>query len=264
MKKKVLILLLIAIIILILIFFSIPRCDKETYEREYTLIWSDEFNDNNLDTSKWSIFEGTTKNIVNSQEYYLKDEVYLQNGSLIIRSQERSFNNNPYTSGMINLKKELSKKYGKFEIRAKLPTGKGIHSAFWLIGRDKWPPEIDIFEMLGKDPETIYMTNHWLTLDLPFKFPGTTSLFRTYKQEKFISKDFSKDFHIYSVEWTPNEIIWYIDNTERHRSNKGVPCVPMYVILNTAVGNDWALNPDESTIFPQYFEIDYVRVYQKR
>src|SRR5438445_576325 len=71
--------------------------------------------------------------------------------------------------------------------------------------------------------------------------------------------DFSADFHIFAVDWQPNEIVWYVDGTERFRSNKGIPAMPMYVIANLAVGGDWPGNPDATTRFPGYMDIDYIR-----
>lgn len=266
MNKRISISVVVILVILVFaaIFIFKKHCPTKTFSQgsEWEIAWNDEFNSDKIDLSKWQILEGTVKNTVNELQYYTSDDVYLQDGYLIIKSQKREYNNKQYTSGRVNGLPKFSQTHGKFEIRAKLPTGKGIHSAFWLIGKDRWPPEIDVFEMLGRKPETIYMTNHWTRFNLPFHIPGLLALTRTYNQGKFEGPDYSQDFHIFTIEWTPAKITWFIDGIERFSSNKGVPCEPMYPILNTQVGDDWAGKTDDS-IFPQYYVIDYIRVYKK-
>ena len=75
--------------------------------------------------------------------------------------------------------------------------------------------------------------------------------------------DYSKDFHVYALEWEPDSIRWYIDGQRIHATTTGIPHTPHYLILNTAVGGGWPGNPDTTTTFPQYHDVDYVRVYRR-
>src|SRR5690242_15236708 len=151
-----------------------------------------------------------------------------------------------YTSGMISSFGHFAQQYGYFEIRAKFPAGKGYWPAFWLLPADKtWPPEIDVLEILGHEPDKVYLTNHWQTAE------KHESVGDSYK-----GPDFSADYHTFAVDWEPNEIVWYVDGVERFRSKQGVPAMPMYIIANLAVGGDWPGNPDATTKFPGNMDID--------
>jgi Glycosyl hydrolases family 16 len=147
--------------------------------------------------------------------------------------------------------------YGIFAISAKLPSGKGIWPAFWLLPANKaWPPEIDIFEMLGSDPTTFYTTVHT-------KGPtGHTSKgVPTHTQI-----DLSKDFHEYTVDWGPEQIRWYFDRklvfTQPTPPDLHIPC---YIVTNLAVGqpNDWGGAPDASTKFPATMQVASIKVWQR-
>lgn len=218
----------------------------------WTLMWNDEFNDANLNKTKWNVWDWASIKS-NELEYYAPDEVWTQDGVLRIRSQKREYKGRQYTSGKLTTQHLFTQTYGRFEMRAKLPTGKGMWPAFWLNPIVGWPPEIDVFEVLGHKPDIVYMTNHFTTI-----LGGAT-----FKQGFYKGEDSSKDFHTYAVEWEPGIIRWYIDGVERFRSTQGVPNKPMYIIINNAVGGNWPGNPDDTTVFPQYYDIDYVRVYKK-
>lgn len=127
--------------------------------------------------------------------------------------------------------------FGWFEIRAKA-----------------WPPEIDVLEILGHEINKVHMNNHWKTATNPHGSKGGF----------FVGPDFSKDFHTFAVEWTPKELIWYVDGVERFRSEEQIPQEPMYLLANLAVGGDWPGNPDETTPFPGFMDVDYIRVYERK
>lgn len=214
------------------------------------LAWSDEFDGARLDETKWEVWDwASTKN--EELEHYLPDEVWLESGLLRIRSRKRRHRGREYTSGKLTTKHTFTQTYGRFEMRARIPSGKGIWPAFWLNAAAGWPPEIDVFEVLGHKPDTVFMTNH-------FKRPLGR---RAFRQGRHQGPDYSRDFHVYAVEWEKGAIRWYVDGVERFRSTEGVPDQPMYIIVNTAVGGSWPGNPDGTTVFPQHFDIDYVRVY---
>lgn len=218
----------------------------------WRLIWHDEFDGAAVDTSKWVVEDADlVKN--NELQYYSPDEAYVHDGVLTLRSQKRTIGYNSYTSGLVESRGKFCNRYGRYEIRARLPKGKGIWPAYWMLPESgRWPPEIDIMECLGHDSYTIYGTVHWGA------WPDNSSAGGEYR-----GSDYSEDFHIFAIEWEEGEIRWYVDDTLYFRTNNHIPQELFYIILNTAVGGNWPGNPDETTIFPQYHDIDYVRVYGK-
>jgi beta-glucanase (GH16 family) len=152
-----------------------------------------------------------------------------------------------YISGLISSQPTFSQTYGYFEMRAKLPRGKGVWPAFWMLPADlDWPPEIDIMESVG-DPSAVYVTAH-SKVD---KTPG---------QKVTVSPD---AFHTYAVSWDPRQLIWFVDGKEVKRQPTPADMnKPMYMLANIALGGDWAGTPDASTPFPARMSIDYIRAYR--
>jgi len=235
-----------------------PHLEKEGW----ALRFHDEFDGTRLDTSKWSdhYYHGRTH--ANGElEYYSEHGYQVKDGILRLVAQpvppeERSkTDDKPYTSGMIEGSGKFAQQYGWFEIRTQIPRGKGYWPAFWLLpAKHKWPPEIDILEILGHDPNTVYFTTHWRTDQNKHDQDG----------HRWKGPDFSAGFHTFAVDWEPGLIVWYVDGVEQARTEKGVPSEPMYIIANLAVGGDWPGKPDQMTRFPGYMDIDYIRVYQKK
>lgn len=158
-----------------------------------------------------------------------------------------------YTSGMISSEPSFSMQYGYFEMRAKLPEGKGLWPAFWLLPADgSWPPELDVMEMLGDQPDILFSTIHT-------KQSGSHS-----QTSKAIPVDDMTDgFHTYGVDWQRDTITYYFDGVAVWE----VPTPadmhePMYVIANLAVGGIWPGSPNGSTAFPAEMVIDYIRAYE--
>jgi len=248
-------------------------------KNSWELVWSDEFTGNSLDTARWNVLVRETSKH-NELQYYLPDEVYVENGILTIRSRIRKYGSKEYTSGRLDTEGKFTPVYGRFEIRAKLPGGKGLWPAHWLYPQNRdwqmealmaqevaagrehlipearpWYSEIDIMEFLGHEPNVLYGTLHYCTFD------GQ----RRSSSGKWIGTcNYTDDFHIYALEWEPDSIRWYIDGQLLHVTTSGIPHTPHYIILNTAIGGSWPGNPDSTTTFPQLHEIDYVRVYQKK
>ncbi len=245
----------------------------------WTLVWQDEFNGTSLDTTKWNVLLREQSKHEELQ-FYLPDEVYLKRGLLRLRSRERAYGTMKYTSGRLDTRGKFAPTYGRFEIRAKLPVGKGLWPAHWLYpqnrdwrmealmqrevaeGRERfipeerpWYSEIDIMEFLGHEPTVLYGTLHYTTFKGERK--STSGTWRG-------DVDYSADFHLYALEWESDSIRWYIDGHLIHATTTGIPHAPHYLILNTAVGGSWPGNPDETTRFPQYHDIDYVRVYRRK
>lgn len=226
---------------------------------DWELLWADEFDAPEVDTSKWRVEDvHLIKN--NEQQYYTPQDVYIQDGALVLRSQERSYwgfdengawRNFDYTSGLVESLEHFATAYGRIEIRGQLPFTQGIWPAYWMLPTSGgWPPEIDIMELLGHDPTRVYMTHHWGS------WPNVISA-----GGDFVGPDFSADWHTYAVEWMPGRLDWYVDGVRRFVSTTNVPEEPFYVILNTAVGGNWPGYPDGTTVFPQHNLIDYVRVF---
>ncbi len=244
----------------------------------WKLIWQDEFEGARLDTSKWNVLiREQSKH--NERQYYLPDEVWIEKGILRIRSRVRAYGSMRYTSGRLDTRGHFAPVYGRFEIRAKLPGGKGLWPAHWLYPQNRdwamerlmtdaiakgderlipefrpWYTEMDIMEFLGHEPNVVYGTHHY------YSFEGQK---RTSSGTWRGNVDVTKDFHTYVFEWEPDSLRWYIDDERIHATTSGIPHAPHYLILNTAVGGSWPGDPDSTTVFPQFHDIDYVRVYQR-
>ncbi len=244
----------------------------------WKLVWQDEFDGEQIDNTKWNILiRETSKH--DELQYYVPDEVYINNGCLRIRSRVRDYGNKHYTSGRLDTKDKLSITYGRIEIRGKLPVGQGLWPAYWLYPQNRdwlmeyimkeavaagkersipelrpWYTEIDIMEFLGHEPNVIYATFHYTS------FKGES---RSSSSTHRADINYGDDFHIYTLEWEPDELRWYLDGELIHSAREGVPHTDHFLIINTAIGGTWPGNPDETTIFPQFHDIDYVRVYKR-
>jgi beta-glucanase (GH16 family) len=249
----------------------------------WTLVWSDEFNGPNgspVDASKWVTETGGGGWGNDELESYTNrtQNAYQQDGNLVVKVLREKFTGSDgiardYTSARLKTLGKFAQAYGRFEARIKIPRGQGIWPAFWMMGDDTekagWPTggEIDIMENIGKEPALIHGTIHG---------PG-------YSGEHGISapagvsgspepgKPVADDFHLFSVEWEPNVIRFYIDAhlyatrtpADLPPGTKWVYNHPFFLLLNVAVGGDWPGNPDAFTVFPQSMLVDYVRVYRR-
>jgi len=223
--------------------------------QQWELVWSDEFDGTAIDGAKWTVAAPSDPNFDGGVNSYDPGHVSLGDGDLVIRSDvapSATPGESPaYLSGKVKMASKF--RFGKIEIRAKLPEGQGLWPAIWLLPADgSWPPEVDVMEMLGNDPQTIYMTNHWGARRRERQTQGT-----------FTGPDFTADYHTFTLEWEPGRMRWLVDGVERWTVRDHVPSKAMYVILNTSVGGDWPGAPDHSTAFPQFFDIDYVRVFNR-
>lgn len=160
-----------------------------------------------------------------------------------------------YTSGVIASVHE--QKFGFFEIRCRMPKGQGLWPAFWLLGKvgADGVNEIDIHEFLGHEVDKVYMTIHWG----PSYEQGHES-----DSTSYTGVDLTADFHTFAVEWETDHVTWFIDGQERFKhTGAGVPQVEMYAIANLAIGGSWPGAPDGTTEFPAYYDVDYVRIYER-
>jgi beta-glucanase (GH16 family) len=165
-------------------------------------------------------------------------------------SIQPDINNYQYTSGVLNTSQSFNQQYGYFAMRAKLPAGQGFWPAFWLLPQNGgWPPEIDIMEVLGNAPTTLYTTVHYNS-DNESQGQATTV------------PDTSADFHVYAVDWEADYITWYFDGQQVFKvaTPPGLN-TPMYIIMNLAVGGNWPGDVNSTTPFPSSMQVDWVRAY---
>jgi beta-glucanase (GH16 family) len=235
---------------------SIAGAEPPGNGSNWVMTFNDEFDGTVLDTGKWAtvyIFGGRTNN--DELEWYVDDadQHVVSNGTLKLIAVKENVSGHSYTSGMISSHKSFSQNQGYWEGRMKLPKGKGLWPALWLLPTPyQWPPEIDIMENLGHATNVVYMTNHW----------GSDSNHQQ-NSSSYSGPDFSADFHTFGIEWSSSAITWYIDGVQRKTSTSGVPSGQMHVIVNLAVGGSWPGSPDSSTVFPKQLEVDYIRIYKR-
>lgn len=234
-----------------------------------SLKWSDEFNGPVLDNTSWNYETGGSGWGNNELEYYTnssKNTFIAKGGYLVLEARQETIGSNNFSSARLQTLGKREFRYGRMDIRAKLPKGKGIWPAIWMLGSNilttQWPAsgEIDIMELLGHEPNKMYGTMHWGNAGGP-----STHIGGNYSLS---GEDFSQKFHVFSILWDADKIEWYVDNQKFFTGNKtsvtgNYPFDnTFFFILNLAVGGDWPGNPDGTTVFPQRMIVDYVRVYQ--
>jgi len=233
---------------------------------EYTdLKWSDEFDGAALDQSKWTneLGGGGWGNQELQTYTSAPDNSFVRDGKLTIQALQTG---NSYTSARLITKGKQSFQYGRLDIRAKIPKGKGVWPAIWMLGADidqnNWPKcgEIDIMELRGSRPTELLSTMHFANSSGTHEYRGTTEKLTT---------DLSADFHTYSVVRSKNMSRFYLDGAATpyytYTSTEGAPFPfnnSFFMILNVAVGGQFDGNPDGSATFPQQMQVDYVRYYQ--
>ena len=242
---------------------------------DWTLAWSEEFEGTSLNSTVWTADLGSGGWGNGESQYYKAQNAVVAGGYLTITAKREQAGDAPYTSARIQTSLKKSFQYGRFEMRAKLPATQGMWPAFWLLGNTcnswglyggnaAWPGcgEIDIMEMIGgstgnASDYTTYGTLHYLKGNnydpLSIGYRNATKL--------------SDAFHVYRMDWTPQSFTWYVDDVafgtrlitpdmeEFHK--------PYFILLNLAVGGAWGGWPDNTTVFPQTYVIDYVRHYTR-
>jgi beta-glucanase (GH16 family) len=259
---------------------------------EWKLVWSDEFESPGLPAAdKWRYDTGFAYN--NEEQFYTrarKENARVENGTLIIEARREKFRNPDfipssksggkgrerrareyaeYTSARLTTRGKAAWTYGRIEVRAKLPSGRGTWPAIWTLGTNvdeaDWPScgEIDIMEFVGFEPGVIHANIHTRKYN---------HVLKTNKGAKTSIGDASEAFHVYAVEWEPQKLDFLVDGRRYFTFQKeggGADVWPFdkdqYLILNLAIGGDWGGQKGvDNSIFPQRFVIDYVRVYQRK
>ena len=231
------------------------------YFKKLTLVsWVQTFHDGfdgtSLDLSRWTATTGQHNVRADEQEWFVPDEVTVANNQVRIRAEQKQTGTLPYTSGQISTVNKFQQLYGLFEFQLKLPVTDGAWPAAYLLAwDDDWPPEIDVQELAGREPEKVLNTNH---------YPDE------YGRRRASNVNFPADgldrtqWHTYSVVWEPGEAAWYLDGVYKGTTGKpydDVSEIPMYMTINLAVGA-FGGDPSQST-WPQDYYCRGVDVYQR-
>jgi beta-glucanase (GH16 family) len=262
-------------------------CNAIAGSGDWKLVWSDEFDQPGLpNPARWTYETGFIRN--NEAQYYTKERLEnarVENGMLVIEGRKEKFKNPEfapdkkgrrgqefaeYTSASITSKGKASWTYGRIEVKAKLPKGRGTWPAIWMLGtslgtESRWPAcgEIDIMEFVGHNPGVVHANVHTA------KYNHTKG---NGKGDKLKLPDASDAFHVYAFEWYPDRLEFFVDDQHYFtykNEGSGPDAWPFdkgqYLILNLALGGAWGGQQGiDDSIFPQKFLIDYVRVYEKQ
>lgn len=255
--------------------FSIPATGFEsptTYDG-MTLVWEEDFNGESIDTETWSfeIGDGCAQGICGwgneELQFYQEENASIVDGNLVIEARQQSRGGKAYTSSRMITKDKVTFQYGRIDIRAVMPSTQSMWPALWMLGADidevGWPScgEIDIMEMVGggEDDAITHGTVHWDNNGSYANFGGST---------KLSSGKLSDEYHVYSIIWDEEKILWLFDDVQYH----AIDITPeglsefqneFFMILNIAVGGNWPGSPDETTLFPNWMIVDYIRYFQE-
>lgn len=248
--------------------------DKDNYDIPgYKLVWQDEFSTSGLDMSKWE-HEVNADGGGNNELQYYTDRIknsFVETGMLIIAAHQEEYTADGktryYTSARLRTKNKGDWTYGRVEVKAKIPFGKGVWPAIWMLPTDwvygGWPRsgEIDIMEHINLSDE-IHGSVHT---------EAYNHRIGTQKTAQIKVPDAGENFHVYAVEWSNDKIDFFVDDNKYftfYNDNKGDYTTwpfskRFHLILNVAVGGDWPGDPDLTTTWPKEMTVDYVRVYEK-
>ncbi len=252
---------------------------RRSYASGWALTWNDEFNGpdgSEPDPAKWIVESGGDGWGNKELQYYTprRQNIRQEKGSLVIEAIKEKFTGpdgieRNYTSGRLKTEGRFSQRYGRFEARIQIPSGKGIWPAFWILGDDfstaGWPAcgEIDIMENVGSEPAIIRGSMH----GPGYSGPNALSTAFTLPTGRF-----SDGFHIFAIEWEPQVIRFFVDDklyatktpTDLPAGKRWVHDHPFFILLSLAVGGSFPGSPDNSTVLPQRMLVDYVRVYSRK
>jgi beta-glucanase (GH16 family) len=270
----------------------------------WKLVWNDEFEGDRVDPAKWDFDIGNgffdykhhawISGWGNEElQYYTRepDNVFVKDSLLTIRAVKESLHGCGYTSARLKTRKRdgtplFTKLYGRFEFRAKVPWGKGMWPALWMLPQEDryggWAAsgEIDVMEIVGEKPDEVLGTIHFGST-----YPKRSLVTHVYKLP---GDSLVSDWHVYTVEWEPGEIRWLVDGVHWATQNFWWSCSknkdgvgleankqndlnpwpapfdqPFYLVMNVAVGGNFPGHPNPETQFPAELVIDYVRVYDR-
>jgi beta-glucanase (GH16 family) len=236
----------------------------------WTLVFADEFDTPGaLDPAKWGYEIGYVRNDEKQSYTSRSENVRAENGTLVIEGRREAYQGYAYTSASINTRHRFEFTYGRVEVRAKLPGGRGTWPAIWMLGTNieqvGWPAcgEIDVMENVGFEPSTIHGTIHTAAYN---HVAGTA------KGASVTVSNPWEDFHVYATEWYPDRVDVFVDGAKYFTfRNEGTGSrawpfdKPMYLLVNLAIGGSWGGQKGiDDALFPHRYVVDYVRVYQQK
>lgn len=230
----------------------------------WTLVWHDEFNGPDIDPRKWEWEVNCDGGGNNELQCYTnsRSNSYIEDGKLVIKAVKEDYYTRHYTSARMRTRNRGDWKFGRFEARMKLPYGRGMWPAFWMLPTDwvygGWPTsgEIDIMELLGHETNKAYGTIHW----------GDSPSTRQQAGGNYVlpAGTFAGSYNTFAVEWDSAGFAWYVNGNRYFAFARRHPFDQRFhILLNLAVGGNWPKNPDDFTVFPQMMYVDYVRVYRR-
>ncbi len=256
------------------IIFIAVNVHAQTTAKKWKLVWEENFNGNKIDTTTWHCEVNGDGGGNNESQYYTARDtnVYVKEGLLHLRGLKEDFLRHQYTSAKLTTKNKADFTFGKMEIRAKIPLGQGMWPAIWMMPTDDkfggWPlsGEIDIMEIKGHEPDTLYGTMHY----------GPTWPNNRYTGGKIVRSNpagWGDDFHTYSIIWQKDKIEWLVDGTKFNEGtianvaaykNVQYPFNErFYFIVNLALGGNFVNNKINDAVLPNEFLIDYLKVWQE-
>jgi beta-glucanase (GH16 family) len=239
--------------------------------KKWKLVWTEDFKGTKLDTTRWNYEVNDQGGGNNELQYYTARDtnVYVKGGLLHIRGLKEDYLTRHYTSARITTRHKADFTFGKMEIRAKIPTGRGMWPAIWMMPTDDkyggWPlsGEIDIMETKGQHPDTLYGTMHFGQKPPNNKYKGTVTTHEA-------PGGYGDGFHVYGIEWKKDTIAWFVDGRQFFETNSSMVTTAAYpfnerfhFILNLAIGGEFVGNPDDS-ILPKEFLVDYIKVWEPK
>jgi len=270
-------------------FLLISACSKEDANQEdtnptnqledpegYTMVWSDEFDGTVINSAYWNYEtgDGTDYGLPsgwgnNEKQIYTSDGdnsgIELEDGNSVLEITALEDNSGGYTSARLTTKNHVGIRFGRVDVKAKMPEGQGLWPAIWMLGDNideiDWPGcgEIDIAEVLGHQTSTLNTTLHYTNSEHQHG--------ETQNIHELLSGSFSDAFHIYTLEWSPESLIFSLDEQQIFQAmiegDMKEFLRSFYLVLNVAVGGNLPGDPDETTVFPQTMFVDYVRIYSK-
>lgn len=225
----------------------------------WSLTFDDEFDGSGVDTSKWSNGFGWGDSAANFAAWCDPAANVVSGGALSQRADRLPAPREAklYSGACLHTKETFSQLYGYWEARIQVPDGHGLWSAFWgKPASEEWPPELDVEEIGGSQPDEVIMTAHW-----------RDETGHRQKNQRYRGPDFAGGYHVFGAEWSPEGTVWYVDGVERARITDGAAEIgahgPFYAMLDLQVGLEGTVQPTATTPFPAYQLVDYVRIWER-
>lgn len=188
-------------------------------------------------------------------DWMADESIAVSGGVCSITAQNRASGDRAYTSGVLNTAQRFEQRYGFFEARIKAPSGRGFWTVWWLRSVNSWPPAINVMDLFGDSPTSVRASVWWEAAS------GSRS-----SGTPLVAEDWTLEYHVFGVDWRPDELIFYVDGIERFRDQASIPSLntPLYPTLNLSIATgEAAPPPDATTPWPGVLAIDWVRIYER-